>query len=118
MGLFLKSMEESNALQLIFGRGFVAYPGFDKAFSAGLLTTIYEVGIINLVAIVLFVYVLSNKNKYMFLVLFIPMLVFEPVKMPLFWVSVVVLTILLPDRSHIKSKNISQCSSQVTKVNP
>lgn len=93
MNLFFMAMEDTNIFQFMFGRGFAQETGFDRGFSAGLFTTIYEVGIVNLVVIMLFVNALLNKKFYVFLLFFVALLVFEPIKLPLFWVLVVVLSI-------------------------
>ena len=90
---FLKAMEDSNIFQLIFGHGFARETGFDNGFSAGLFTMIYEIGIVNLIVIFIFVLKILSKKSYIFLVLCIPLLIFEPVKLPLFWILVIVLTV-------------------------
>ena len=105
--LFVTAMKEANVLQWMFGRGFMAYEDIGGNFSGGLFSTVYEVGVINLTVVLLFTFVLSNKSRHLFLLFFVAMLVFEPIKLPLFWVLVVVLTVFLPDRSRIKSASIS-----------
>lgn len=104
INLFFAAMEDANLLQVVFGRGFMQDTGFDRGFSAGLFTTIYEMGILGLVAILFFVNVLSNKKRYIFLLFFVSLLVFEPIKLPLFWMLVVVLSVLLPDRNTYSQK--------------
>lgn len=104
INLFFAAMEDTNLFQVVFGRGFVQETGFDRGFSAGLFTTIYEMGILGLVAILFFVNVLSNKKRYIFLLFFVSLLVFEPIKLPLFWMLVVVLSVLSPDRNTYSQK--------------
>lgn len=102
INLFFAAMEDANLFQVVFGRGFMQDTGFDRGFSAGLFTTIYEMGILGLVAILFFVNVLSNKKRYIFLLFFVSLLVFEPIKLPLFWMLVVVLSVLLPAKNQFK----------------
>lgn len=102
INLFFAAMEDANLLQVVFGRGFMQDTGFDRGFSAGLFTTIYEMGILGLVAILFFVNVLSNKKRYIFLLFFVSLLVFEPIKLPLFWMLVVVLSVLLPAKNQFE----------------
>jgi hypothetical protein len=92
---FFNAMEDANILQLMFGHGLALETGFDRGFSAGLFTTIYEVGIVNLIIIFIFIFVLKMPSKkfYIFLVLCTALLVFEPTKLPLFWILVIVLTV-------------------------
>lgn len=90
---FFTAMEDASVFQLMFGHGFALETGFDRGFSAGLFTTIYEVGIVNLVVIFIFVNMMQSKKFYIFLVLCTALLVFEPTKLPLFWILVIVLTV-------------------------
>ena len=90
---FFNAMEDANIFQLMFGHGFAIKTGFDRGFSAGLLTTIYEGGFVNLIVIFIFTLKMLNKKFYIFLVLCPALLVFEPTKLPLFWVMVIVLTV-------------------------
>lgn len=106
INLFFAAMEDANLFQVVFGRGFVQDTGFDRGFSAGLFTTIYEMGILGLVAILFFVYVLSNRKRYIFLLFFVSLLVFEPIKLPLFWMLVVVLSVLLPAKHKFKQSHV------------
>ena len=92
IGLFFSVIKDTTALQFMFGRGFYSYYGFDKNFSAGLFTNIYEMGVINFVFIMVFFYYLSNRRKYMFVLFFIAMLTFDPIKLPFFWVLMVLLS--------------------------
>lgn len=108
MNLFLYSMSEANISQVLFGQGFATQTGADQGFSAGILTSIFEIGIINLFVIVLFVLVMSNQNRNVFILFLVPMLVFEPIKLPLFWVLLVVLTVLLPNGNQQHSKIIEK----------
>lgn len=98
ISLFFTAMNDTSLFQVMFGRGFAQDTGFDRGFSAGLFTTIYEMGIIGLAAILFFVNILSNKKRYIFLLFFVALLVFEPIKLPLFWMLVVVLSVCLPDK--------------------
>lgn len=91
---FFTAMEDSNIFQLLFGHGFALETGFDRGFSAGLFTAIYEVGIVNLIVIFIFVLRMLSKKFYILLVLCTALLVFEPTKLPLFWILVIVLTIV------------------------
>jgi hypothetical protein len=90
---FFNAMEDANIFQLIFGHGFAVETGFDRGFSAGLLTTIYEGGFVNLIVIFILALKMLIKKFYIFLVLCTALLVFEPTKLPLFWVMVIVLTV-------------------------
>lgn len=104
ISLFFTAMEDANLFQFVFGRGFLQDTGFDRGFSAGLFTTIYEMGILGLVSILFFVKIWSDKKDYIFLLFLVSLLVFEPIKLPLFWLLVVVLSVLLPDRNKANQK--------------
>ncbi len=104
INLFFAAMEDANLPQIVFGRGFMQETGFDRGFSAGLFTAIYEMGILGLAVILFFVSALSNKKRDISLLFFVGLLVFEPIKLPLFWTLVVVLSVLLPDRNTYSQK--------------
>lgn len=91
--LFFNAIEYANIFQLMFGHGFALATGFDRGFSAGLFTTIYEGGFLNLIVIFILTLTMPIKKFYIFLVLWTALLVFEPTKLPLFWVMIVVLTV-------------------------
>lgn len=107
LDLFVDAMDQSNVFQLSFGHGFPAQAQVDAHYyDAGILTSIYEIGIVNVVALSYFLFILSNKNIQIFLFYFAAMMVFEPLKLPLFWVLVVVSTVLLQDKSVVKDREV------------
>ena len=88
--------------QIMFGNGFITEPVLDQNFASGLVQLVYEIGIVGLIGIILFTYLSSNlKNKYIFILFFSSMLVFEPIKMPLFWILLVVLSVLMGNKLKI-----------------
>jgi hypothetical protein len=106
--LFLMLMAWAEFSQIMFGSGFISEPVFDQNFAAGFAQLIYEIGIVGSIGVILFAYLTSNlKNKYVFILFFTSMLIFEPIKMPLFWTLLVVLSVLLTDNLKIKSKTLS-----------
>jgi hypothetical protein len=115
MNIFFPVADKMSALQFLFGQGFMQETGFGKSFSAGFLLAIYEIGIVNLVVLMLLTVILTNISKHIFILFFFTMLVFEPTKLPLFWVLVIVLSVLLQDKRRIKSSSILQCSPLVYK---
>ena len=106
MNYFLEAMGASDIYQFMLGHGFVQDTGFDRGFSGGLFTTIYEVGVVNLMAITYFVFILVNKNYQILLLFLAAQLAVEPIKMPLCWVLVVVLAAVMPERYSLLPKGV------------
>jgi hypothetical protein len=101
VNLFFAAMEETNVTQFVFGRGFMPDTGLERSFSAGLFTMVYEMGLAGFFISLFFLYVLSERKYYILLISIIGLLVFEPIKLPLFWMLVVVLSVLLPNRRQL-----------------
>lgn len=89
---FIDAMEKSNIVQLFFGHGFTQDTGFNMGFASGVLTSIYEIGLIGLVISLVFLLIVINGNYGALPVYLIADLIFEPLKMPLFWVLVILLS--------------------------
>jgi hypothetical protein len=87
MNLFIEIAERSNVIQLIFGHGFYVDTNVDFGFSSGILTSIYEIGIFNIV-ITMLIAILLSQSITMVIVFTLAMLVFEPNKQPLFWMLI------------------------------
>lgn len=102
MNYFFMAMDDANAFQFMFGHGFAQKTGFDQGFSAGLFTAIYEIGVVNLMLIIFFVNALLKEKFYIFLIFFVSLLVFEPIKLPIFWVLVVVLN----SSEHVRTNSL------------
>lgn len=98
ISLFFDAMSNADMFQLMFGHGFAQYENISMGFSGGLFTTIYEVGFINLMIIIYFAACLINKRSHVLLLFLVTQLVIEPTKLPIFWVLIVVLSILLPSK--------------------
>lgn len=110
MSLFFGMMNEFSLAQFMFGHGFVTDTGVGKSFSAGLLTSIYEVGVFNVFLMVMFFGTISNNKSYMYTLLFISMLMFEPIKLPLFWTLMVILSVVDIEKDGKKElKNMIIC---------
>lgn len=93
---FFEVIKDSDFLHLAFGNGFAANTGYDEHFSAGILSGIYEVGIINVIIISIILVLLSKSRKDVFALYLLSMLVFEPIKLPIFWMLVVTASAILP----------------------
>lgn len=102
MDIFFEAMNDANVYQFMFGRGFDTQTELAPHFSAGLLSAIYEVGVINLAVITIFLSILSHRNVQVFILYFVAMLVVEATKLPLFWVLVVVVSALNPSANIVK----------------
>jgi hypothetical protein len=97
--LFFVVMEWAEFSQIMFGSGFLTEPVLDQNFAAGLAQIIYEIGIVGSIGIIFFTYLTLNlQNKYIFILFFSSMMVFEPIKMPLFWTLLAVLSVLMCDK--------------------
>lgn len=102
--LFLWVMETVEFTKIMFGSGFITEPVGDQSFAAGIAQLIYEIGVVGSIGVILFTYLTSSlKNKYVIILFSTSMFVFEPIKMPLFWMLLAVLSILLNDKSKIKT---------------
>jgi len=110
--LFFKAMKALELSEIIFGKGFITEPVYDQSFAAGIVQITYEIGIVGLIGLILFSYLTLNlQSKYLFILFITSMIVFESIKMPLFWTLLVVLSVLLPNKHKIKSNILSQCKS-------
>lgn len=85
---FFVSVEQSSFSNLFFGHGFGADTGFDKHFSVGILSGIYEIGLFNFVILLLIAFLLVDKFVF-FVIFLISLLLFESHKYPFFWVLLV-----------------------------
>jgi hypothetical protein len=106
--IFFNAIDGVSLSQLMFGLGF-DYSAFDfnKGFSMGLLTAIWELGVVNLILIIFLSIILANRRMIVFVFFFVTALVFEPFKMPIFWVVLVVLSVILP-ASHGRAPGVRQ----------
>lgn len=100
--IFFSAIERMSLLDWMFGRGFSGGYDFEKSISAGFFIAIYENGIVTLTLLMLFTALLTNRNKNIFVLFCCAMLVFEPTKLPLFWILIVVLVALFQERRPIK----------------
>lgn len=106
--LFLWVMETVEFSKIMFGSGFITEPVGDQNFAAGITQLIYEIGIVGSIGVILITHLISSlKNKSVFILFSTSMFVFEPIKMPMFWMILVILSILLNDKP--KTKVLSQC---------
>ena len=103
---FFEIAKNFSFFQFMFGHGFYSDTSFNESFSAGLFTSIYEIGLLNLIMIFYFYYLLSNGKKYMLILFFISLLAFEPIKLPLFWLLIVLLSNSSIDQDEVKCASI------------
>ena len=89
--LFTKSFETSNTIQLLFGHGVKAPNGYYRAFSSGMLTSIFEIGVIGTALEMMILYTL---RPYFRIILFflITAVLFDPIKLPLFMFLIFVIS--------------------------
>jgi hypothetical protein len=95
--LYYDILYNSDVLQLLFGHGFVV-DSTALQFSAGAVSSIYEIGFLNMIFSTLIVIVLTKKTFPVFVIFLISMLAFEPIKQPMFWFLMVAMSYALKDR--------------------
>ena len=77
-------MKRRTTIQLLFGHGVNVPNGQKMAFSSGILISIFEIGIIGTVQEVMILFTLIPS--FMIILFFIvTALVIDPIKLPLFW---------------------------------
>lgn len=94
--MFMDDMAQANFFQFMFGQGFPSSLETDSHhYNAGILTSIFEIGIVNVVGLSYLVFVLCKREMHIFICYLVASMVIEPLKFPIFWVLLVVLTVLL-----------------------
>ncbi|WP_114651999.1 hypothetical protein [Polynucleobacter necessarius] len=108
MSIFTFLMQNSDAIQIIFGRGYVfKVPDFNMDISSGILNQIVEVGLVGAVA--MFVFVLNVVRRWEILFFYVLIsLIFAPLKMPFFWVLLIILLIYYESLGESKVQNQQQ----------
>ena len=98
--MFIDDVNQANFFQFMFGQGFPSSLETDSHhYNAGLLTSVFEVGIVNVVGLSYLVFVLCKREIHIFLCYLVASMVIEPLKFPIFWVLLVVLTVLLQEKN-------------------
>lgn len=98
--VFIDDMSEANIFQFMFGQGFPSSLETDSHhYNSGLLTSIYEVGIVNVAGLSYLLFVMCKRNVNIFLCYLVASMVIEPLKFPIFWVMLIVLTVLLQKKN-------------------
>ena len=82
---FISAIKNTGIENILFGSGFEANNGTNRSFSMGFLINIYELGIIpfSLICVILFNLIQGNKKSLVLTI--VAFLIFDPVRMPLFW---------------------------------
>lgn len=108
MSAFVYLMQNSDAIQIIFGRGYAfKIPYFDMDVSAGILNQVIEVGLVGAAA--MFVFVLNIVRRWEILLFYVLIsLVITPLKMPFFWVLLIILFIYYKSLGESKAQNQRQ----------
>jgi len=79
-------------VEYLFGSGFADHRGFDKHFSSGLFSLLYEVGVVGLISMLLLVFLIFKKRKISFFLFFLGLLVFEPYKFPVVFMGLILVS--------------------------
>jgi hypothetical protein len=84
---FISAIQNTSIDNVLFGSGFNADNGADRSFSMGFLINIYELGIIpfGFIFVILFNFLQGDKKSLVLAI--VAFLIFDPVRMPLFWAS-------------------------------
>jgi hypothetical protein len=99
--LFIESIEKSNTIQLLFGNGVLTPNGHDRAFSSGILNSIFELGIIG-TGLQLMILITLRPYFLMFLLFMTTAAILDPIKLPLFWFLIIIIshTFVTPPHIH------------------
>lgn len=118
MNGFFEFLGSSDYLELFFGYGFNKDTGFYKSFSAGILIAVFEIGVFNIAVITLIIFLLINNSASILLLFVFALLLFEPQKMPLFWMLMIISgyllrrdSVMLGRSENLKKINPSKCAA-------
>lgn len=95
LSLFTEIYHAMSVSEKLFGVGFSGGGvEFERHFSMGIASLLFEIGIINTLLILSLIFVIAQRNLSLFTVSLLGLLVFEVTKLPLFWLSLVVASFL------------------------
>ena len=106
--LGIEILKNYNIQKLFFGTGYLFDHGVDKGISTGLLTSFIEGGLIGLLVPLILALLICQRNKVLIAIVLMSLLLFEPYKLPFFWI-VIILAGNLPkyNNTQIMSNNLN-----------